>query len=160
MAASDTRLERAADIVKAYMLAAMVIGLVPLPLVGIVALAAVQLKMLHSLANLYDMDFSSQLGGSLVASLLGGGIPVIVRGALRGSIPLYGWAGLAVGLVSTSVFAGASTYAIGQVFIQHFESGGTFLTFDPQAVRDYYAQQFEKGKEEVRSSTPFVGVKP
>jgi hypothetical protein len=47
---------------------------------------------------------------------------------------------------------------MGKVFIQHFESGGTFLTFDPQQVRDYYAQQFEKGKEEVSKS--FVGVKP
>ncbi len=157
MAESDTRLERAAAIVKAYMLAAVVIGLVPLPLLGIAALVAIQLKMLHSLANLYDMGFSSQIGRSLISSLLGGGIPVIVRGALRRSIPLYGWTGLAVGLVGTSVFAGASTYAIGQVFIQHFESGGTFLTFDPQAVRDYYAQQFEKGKEEVQR---YVGVKP
>ncbi len=157
MAENDTRLERAGDLVKAYMLAAVVIGLVPLPLAGIAALAAIQLKMLHSLANLYESEFSSQLGTSLIASFLGGGIPILVRGALRRSIPLYGWGGLAVGLVSTSVFAGASTYAIGKVFIQHFESGGTFLTFDPQAVRDYYAQQFKKGKEEVRS---FVGVKP
>lgn len=157
MVESDTRLERAADIVRAYVLAAGVIGLVPLPLVGIAALVAVQLKMLHSMANLYDQAFSGELGRSLIGSLLGGGIPVIVRRALRTGIPLYGWAGLAVGLVSSSVFAGASTYAIGKVFIQHFESGGTFLTFDPQAVRDYYAQQFNKGKEEVES---FVGVKP
>ena len=42
--------------------------------------------------------------------------------------------------------AGASTYAVGKVFVQHFESGGTFLNFDPEDVRDYYAEQFEKGK--------------
>ncbi|MGH8656740.1 MAG: YcjF family protein [Gammaproteobacteria bacterium] len=150
MAETNTRLERAAAIVKAYMLAAVVIGLVPLPLVGLAALAAIQLKMLHSLANLYESEFSSQLWGSLIASFLGGGIPVIVGGVVRRSIPL-------VGLVSTSVFAGASTYAIGKVAIQNHESGGTFLTFDSQAVRDYYAQQFEKGKEEVQR---FVGVKP
>lgn len=154
MADSDTRLERAEGIVKSYMLGAAVIGLVPLPLVGMAALAAIQLKMLHSLANLYDRDFSSQLGGSLVASFLGGGIPVIVQEVVRRSIPVYGWA---VALITGPVFAGASTYAIGKVLIQDHESGGTFLTFDPQAVRDYYAQQFEKGKEEVRR---FVGVKP
>jgi len=42
--------------------------------------------------------------------------------------------------------AGASTYAVGQVFIQHFESGGTFLDFDPEKVKGYFAEQFEKGK--------------
>ena len=42
--------------------------------------------------------------------------------------------------------AGASTYAVGQVFIQHFESGGTFLDFDPDKVKAYFAEQVEKGK--------------
>ena len=41
--------------------------------------------------------------------------------------------------VSTAVFAGASTFAVGKVFIEHFESGGTFLTFDPERVLEYYA---------------------
>ncbi len=154
MADTDKRLERAEDIVKAYMLAAAVIGLVPLPLVGAGAKAAIQLKMLHSLANLYGVEFSSELGQSLAASLLGGGIPVIVKGVIKKLMPVYGWA---VALISGPVLAGASTYAIGKVFIQNHESGETFLTFDPQAVRDYYAQQFEKGKEEVMR---YVGVKP
>jgi uncharacterized protein (DUF697 family) len=159
MAESDPRLAQAEAIVKGYMLGALVVGLVPLPLVNMAALVGVQLKMLHSLANLYEVEFSSQLGGSLIASLLGGGIPVslsfqVARFAVK-SLPLYGWV---AGLISGSLFGGAATYAMGKVFIQHFESGGTFLTFDPQQVRNYYAQQFEKGKEEVRKS--FVGVKP
>ena len=45
------------------------------------------------------------------------------------------------------VFAGASTYAIGKVFIQHFESGGTFLDFEPAKVRAYFSQQFDKGRD-------------
>ena len=38
------------------------------------------------------------------------------------------------------------TYAAGRVFHQHFASGGTFLTFDPDKVREYYAQMLEEGK--------------
>ena len=38
-------------------------------------------------------------------------------------------------------------YAMGQLFVQHFESGGTFLTFDPEKVRGHYAELFEEGKE-------------
>jgi hypothetical protein len=43
------------------------------------------------------------------------------------------------------VVAGGATYAIGKVFIQHFESGGTFLTFDPKAVKEFYAEQLKEG---------------
>lgn len=159
MADSDTRLEGAEGIVKSYMLGALGVGLVPLPLVDMAALAAIQLKMLHGLANLYEVDYSSQIGKSLIASLVSPGIgtPVILsfKGLAVKSIPLFGWA---LALISTSLFCGASTYAVGKVFIQHFESGCTFLTFDPRQVRNYYAQQYKKGKEEVRQS--FVGVKP
>jgi hypothetical protein len=45
------------------------------------------------------------------------------------------------------ILNGAATYAIGKVFIQHFAAGGTFLTFDPETVRDYFEQQFEAGKQ-------------
>ncbi|MCI5140318.1 MAG: hypothetical protein D3909_00955 [Candidatus Electrothrix sp. ATG1] len=58
-------------------------------------------------------------------------------------IPL---AGHAVGLVAMPITAGATTFAVGKVFNQHFSSGGTFLTFDPEKVRDYYNSMFEKGK--------------
>jgi len=154
----DTITARAETIVERYMLLSLGVGLIPFALVDMAALAGIQLKMLHSLANLYELEFSSQLGKSLIASLLGGGVPVslssrVARLAVR-SIPVYGWV---AGLISTSLFGGASTYAIGKVFIQHFASGGTFLSFDPQTVREYYAQQLERGKEVERS---FVGEKP
>jgi hypothetical protein len=30
--------------------------------------------------------------------------------------------------------------------VKHFESGGTFLNLDPTKVKDYYQEQFNKGK--------------
>ena len=35
--------------------------------------------------------------------------------------------GQSTGAITMPVIAGASTYAIYKVFVQHFESGGTFL---------------------------------
>jgi hypothetical protein len=55
--------------------------------------------------------------------------------------------GTAAGVMSMSVLGGAATYAIGKVFVQHFESGGTFLDFDPEAVREHFAAEFNKGKD-------------
>ena len=94
----------------------------------------------------------------MIASLIGGGVPVSLSlniASLVKSIPIYG---LVAGIMTTSVVGGASTYAVGKVFIQHFESGGTILTFDPKAVRTYYREQYQRGEEEVRRN--FVGIKP
>jgi hypothetical protein len=54
--------------------------------------------------------------------------------------------GTLLGGVAMPVLSGASTYAVGKVFIQHFASGGTFLTFDPAAVREYFMQELENGR--------------
>jgi uncharacterized protein (DUF697 family) len=158
MAQTNIKVNKATNIVKKYMVGSMAVGLVPLPLVDFVALIGIQLKMLHRLANLYDIKFSKQKGKSLIASLLGGGIPVSLSGnvfSLVKGVPFYGQV---TGMVSMSVFSGASTYAIGKVFIQHFESGGTFLSFEPKKVTDYYEQQFEIGKSKIQNR--YAGIKP
>lgn len=145
--------DQANEIVRNYTLASVIVGAIPLPVVDLVALSGLQLKMLHSLARLYKIEFSEQLGKSLIASLFGGGVSLSFSSSLASlvkslvkSIPIYG---SATGMISVAVFGGASTYAIGKVFIQHFASGGTFLDFDPQLVQDYYAKQFQEGQRVV-----------
>jgi hypothetical protein len=49
-------------------------------------------------------------------------------------------------MFTTGGFASASTYAVGRVFIQHFESGGTFLDFDPDKVRAHFEAEFKKAQ--------------
>ena len=134
--------------VQQYVIGSMAIGVVPFPLVDLAALTALQLKMLHSLANVYEVEFKADLGKSAIASLVGGVAPVAaaapVAASLSKFIPVVGQT---VSIGTLVVLNGASTYAIGKVFDQHFASGGTFLTFNPESVREYFAEQYEKGKE-------------
>jgi uncharacterized protein (DUF697 family) len=87
------------------------------------------------------------LGKSVIASLTGGvaatGVGKGMLVSLAKGIPFVG---PVLGAAAMPAVAGASTYAVGQVFIQHFESGGTFLDFDPDKVKAYFAEQFDKGK--------------
>jgi uncharacterized protein (DUF697 family) len=137
----------ASGVVKNYILGTVAAGFIPVPLADITVIAGVQLKMLHSLANVYEVKFTQDLGKSVLASLTGGvaassvGKGLLV--SLAKSIPIIG---SALGAATMPAVAGASTYAVGQVFIQHFESGGTFLDFDPDKVKAYFGEQFEKGK--------------
>ena len=50
---------------------------------------------------------------------------------------------LAAGFVMPVLSAGA-TFAIGKAFIQHFESGGTLLDFNPPDYREFVKAQKEK----------------
>lgn len=141
------RIAEANHIVKNRMIASVGAGLIPFPIVDIVALTGIQMDTVRALCKLYSVKFSKDVGKTAVTSLTGGVVPVATGpwvSSLAKSIPVVG---PIMGALSMPVIAGASTYAVGQVFIQHFESGGTFLTFDPEKVKGYFQEEFEKGKE-------------
>lgn len=130
-----------------YTAGAMAVGIIPLPLVDLAALVALQLKMLHSLSATYNIPFKANIGKSAVSSLVSGYAPYASAVPLAASISkLIPGIGHVSGGATLVILNGASTYAVGKVFTQHFASGGTFLSFDPEKVRGYFAEQFEKGK--------------
>jgi len=79
-----------------------------------------------------------------VTSLTSSTIARVTAGSLVKLIPGIG---SLIGGATVSVFAGASTYALGEVFKKHFESGGTILDFDPARLKKMYKEKFEKGKK-------------
>ena len=150
--AGDGLDEQGTQCIKRYTMGSMAVGVIPFPVVDMAALAALQLKMLHTLAKTYDVEFKTSLGRSAISSLVGGLAPVYAAAPFAASlskfIPIVGHT---VSYGSLVMLNGASTYAVGRVFQQHFASGGTFLTFDPESVRGYFAEQYEKGKQVVAS---------
>ncbi|OQW90810.1 MAG: hypothetical protein BWK79_18710 [Beggiatoa sp. IS2] len=140
------RIEReteATETVKKYAIGSMAVGLIPVPLADVAALTGIQLKMLHSLSAQYEVQFSENLVKSLISSLLGGMLSLTVASLIK-SVPLVGQVS---GAVSMAVMGGATTYATGKVFIQHFESGGTFLDFNPEKVKGQFKNLYEEGKK-------------
>jgi uncharacterized protein (DUF697 family) len=65
---------------------------------------------------------------------------------LASAVKLIPIVGQTLGTVTMPIICSASTYATGKVFIQHFDSGGTLLTFDPEKVKAYYAEMLKEGK--------------
>ena len=55
--------------------------------------------------------------------------------------------GSVIGGMTMAVLSGASSFALGEVFKKHFETGGTFLDFDPKRLKKLYDEKFEKGKK-------------
>ncbi len=152
--AVNDKTEEAQGIVQTSMYCALAAGIVPIPVFDFVAVTGIQLEMLRRLSNLYGVEFMQNKGKNILGALTGGGFSSSLSPILASTIKVIPVVGSALGAVSMPVISGAATYAIGKVFIQHFESGGTFLTFDPKAVKDFYAEQLKEGSAIAAKAKP------
>ncbi|KPA12084.1 GTPase domain-containing protein [Candidatus Magnetomorum sp. HK-1] len=133
-------------LIRNHVLGAMGVGLIPLPAVDFIALTGVQLNLLRKLAFKYNTPFLKDKGKSLIGALVGSGLTLPAGYALASFIKVVPVIGLTTGAVAMPATAGATTYAIGKVFMQHFATGGTLLNFDPEKVKAYYEEKFNEGK--------------
>lgn len=144
----NEREQKAFKTVKNYMWWSMGAGLIPVPWVDLVAVSSVQLKMLAEVSKVYGVPFQENSGKAAISSLVGFVLPHAMAfggiGSLLKAIPVVG---VLAGAPAMGLFSGAYTWALGNVFIQHFESGGTFLNFNPEQVKEYFQKQFEEGQK-------------
>ncbi len=140
---SDNTDELVGSIIRNHIVWSMGAGLIPLPIADIAAVSAVQLDMVKQMSRVYDVNFDEMQGKTLITTLVGSSMARVAASAVK----LIPGIGSLVGSVAMPVLSGASTFALGQVFKQHFETGGTFLDFDVDRLRKYYTEQFEKGKK-------------
>ena len=134
--------EKAMSITKRRTLYAAGAGLIPLPVVDVATIFGIQLYMIRDLAKVYNVDFKEQRARALITSLVGDLATVGIVSGVK-AIPLVG---SLVGAITGPVVGAASTYALGKVFTQHFDQGGTLLSFDPVASRKYFQEAYEEGK--------------
>ena len=147
---SEARDIVANSIVKNHIIASITLGLIPIPLFDISALTATQMNMLRSLSEHYEVPFNDMDIKPLVTSLVAGSLPVVSVLGLSSFAKLIPGVGSLVGSASLGVIAGAVTYAVGQVFIMHFEQGGTLEDFDARQAQAFFKKEFDAGKSFVR----------
>src|SRR5579863_3058344 len=140
---AETRGETASKLVDRFAIWSGVAGLIPLPVIDILTVGGLQIQMLRRLSQIYNVEFSENRGKALIAALAGTMIPATsgmgAASAMK-AIPVVNL--LAAGFVMPVLSAGA-TFAIGKAFIQHFESGGTLLDFNPPDYREFVKAQKE-----------------
>ena len=145
---SSARVAEANALVRKYMNWSFVGGIVPVPLADVAAVTGVQLKMLYELSKLYGVPFKAHLAKPIVASLMGSvGPSAAAGGVLALGIKTVPVIGTMLGLLTMPALSVAATYAVGRVFIAHFESGGTLLDFDPVKMRAHFRAEFEAARK-------------
>ena len=141
-----SRIDTANTLVNTNVAAGISIGLLPMPLFDIASIMGVQINMLRSLCIHYDISFNQKLGKSLLASLAKGVWPILTLMSASSMAKGFLGIGTLLGSAGVSISAGELIYASGQVFIRHFEAGGTLDDFESKQSMEYFKQQFKEGK--------------
>lgn len=138
--------KQASKTIRKYALLSVIPGVIPMPLLDLAAISALQLKMLHELSNIHGVPFSGYWGKSSIAALVGTATTGGMYPTLASFIKVVPFVGHYAGAASLSTMAAASTYAVGKVFNQHFASGGTFLTFNAEKGKRDFERKVEEYK--------------
>lgn len=140
--------KHAETIIRNHVLWSMGASFIPVVLADIAAISALQLDMIRQMCKVYDQDFNETRGKAIVSSLTGTALArASGKAVARSLVKMIPGVGSVIGGISLSIFAGANTYALGQVFKTHFEAGGTILDFDADRLKKKYTEWFEKGKK-------------
>lgn len=146
IALAAASVERAVKTVDRYSKIAAGVGLLPTFVLNFAAVLAVQITMVWKIAKIFNRtDGKNHIRGSIM-SLIASVLPSTVGhgiGLAVASIPAV-MTGTILGFVLAPAIAYAMTMAVGNVFIMHFESGGTLLTFDPNEFREHFYREFKK----------------
>lgn len=123
-------------------------GLGFMPIVDLVAVSAVQAKLLHSLAVIYGQNWDRNTISEFVG-LMGAGIAssYMMRFLSRAVVKLIPFWGQTAGALWSASASGASTYALGKAAVYFFERRKNGLNIDTEAARRIYQEELTRGTE-------------
>jgi uncharacterized protein (DUF697 family) len=136
--------QQALPYILAYSSLATSAGAVPLPVVDLVLLSAIQSRMVYDLARLYGQPLTAKRFGEIAGTL---GTSVLVRQAGRGLIKWIPWIGSVAGALTCGALAGASTYALGKAFCYYYRAIHQGHVPQPDDLRRYFSSQLTQAEQ-------------
>ncbi len=139
----DDQLTLKADmLIKKHAFGSGVFGYIPFPLLDALGIMAVQRKMLARLAKIYKVPYSQSLAKDLLRTLAGS---VAAQATIPVAIKMIPGIGVLFGSTGMAAIGSASTYAVGKVFQQHFENGGTLEDFNADQEKENFEAELKAG---------------
>jgi uncharacterized protein (DUF697 family) len=116
--------KRALKIVNHYSLLSVGMGLIPTPFLYQIAVGGLLSKMLYDLSELYGTSLTKQKNKAIIASVLGGAHSEWITVYLGDNVEKVLPGMVAIGnTIARPVVAASITFAIGRLFVKHFDTG-------------------------------------
>ena len=139
----DARFWAAHPHILAYSVAAGAAAGVPVPILDMPLVLAIQAKLFHSIASLYGQKMSAQRAAEIFGTL---GVGFAARLGGRELFKLIP----GVGTAMAALFAAASTYALGCTLCAYFSHVLRGDVPDAAELRKLYQAEFEEGRKRLR----------
>ena len=149
---SGDKIDECGKIISNSMKWSVAASVIPVPTLDLIAIGATQANMIAEISKVYGSSIPKEVVRTTISVLLGvlapvGASAIVVNGAMK-FLPGYG---TLISGVSMATFAAASTYAIGKIFVAHYEGGGTFADFKPEVIAEKLKAEFNAAKNTVKA---------
>jgi len=129
----------AMKIVYRYMAVSAGAALIPVPGVDTAILAGVHVALIKELCDHYSVSFTEHTARNVLIAIVASVVPATIGSfAGRGILKLLPSGARIIGWALMSASSAAFSYGIGRLFILHFESGGTLLSFDTSGLHNVF----------------------
>jgi uncharacterized protein (DUF697 family) len=134
-AGAALRRRKAVAIVERHANLSVAGGMIPVPILNVAGTTAIMVHMVGRLSRLYGVPFERNRARATVMGLMGGVLPTGLASAATSAMIQFVPGANVVGLVVSSVTAGACARSLGALFIDHFETGATLADFPKRILR-------------------------
>jgi uncharacterized protein (DUF697 family)/predicted GTPase len=122
-----------------YALLNTAVGAIPIPVVGLPLVLAVQAKLFHSIASIYGLALTPKLYAEFTA-LVGAGVGAgLLARELFKLMPVYGWA-------AAGGYSGAMTYALGKMFCVYLYGVNSGALPNREILKRTYKEAFTQAR--------------
>ena len=109
---------RADELIQEYVAGSVAAAAIPIPVIDLIAVTAVQLSLLRKLGRLYGARVGIGAQGAVAVGLLGAALPRAAASALK-FLPGIGWVG---GTFAQAALSGAATWALANALRDRLET--------------------------------------
>lgn len=142
---TTTQIEAANAVVRNHALLAAGGGLIPVPGVDVAAVMGLQVNMIRSLAEIYQVPFDATDVRTILSCVATTGLGKLVSYAVNSYTTLFDELGSFSDNLTNGLVAGALTYGTGEIIQLHFEQGGTMANLDYTHFIGYYQNKIQEG---------------
>jgi len=134
-------------------------GMLPIPGLDLVAITGVQLKMINELCTAYGIPFKKSLARPIVISLIGSlGASMLAPVLASTTFKLVPGIGMLLSGTALAATSAGITYAVGNLFLDHFKTGGTLENFNLIGGRGIFKRKVKEGMNTVAEKAEDVAA--
>jgi len=144
--------ESSEGLVRKYAEWSIVAGVVPVNFLDTVAITGVQLKMISELCKLYGVSFKKESARAIISSLIASNVTTgLSHTAGLQVIKNIPYLGKLLYVAVQPAMSYASTFALGSVFIRHFENKGSLVDFNIHELSVSFKDTYQSAKKAFNS---------